>query len=300
MAPRDLFEDFKKSKAALEKVHNDMVKYFDEIVRKLSDKGTADIAEELRYKTSPVQASPEEIRVMAQTAAMADVYLEFDALAELLYTAKEKKEVTDLFDQKPALILVGQINCGKSSIINELLGCKVIPTSDQPSTARIVRVCYAEEPYCRLVDKDGKTLEEIKMMCKEGNRIPREKIELGPNDRDDPRRVGAIVETGINIEFLKCGITIMDSPGINESEALDNLVKEQLENPLAFVIYVVDGHNLFTKQVRFSLSTRSIPRLVTNQLFNQYSSIGYKPPPRSKSACGYKSRGVQIRWDTGL
>ena len=264
MAPRDLFEDFKKSKAALEKVHNDMVKYFDEIVRKLSDKGTADIAEELRYKTSPVQASPEEIRVMAQTAAMADVYLEFDALAELLYTAKEKKEVTDLFDQKPALILVGQINCGKSSIINELLGCKVIPTSDQPSTARIVRVCYAEEPYCRLVDKDGKTLEEIKMMCKEGNRIPREKIELGPNDRDDPRRVGAIVETGINIEFLKCGITIIDSPGINESEALDNLVKEQLENPLAFVIYVVDGHNLFTKQVRFSLSTRSIPRLVTN------------------------------------
>ena len=279
MAPRDLFEDFKKSKAALEKVHNDMVKYFDQIVRKLSDKGTADIAEELRYKTSPVQASPEEIRVMAQTAAMADVYLEFDALAELLYTAKEKKEVTDLFDQKPALIFVGQINCGKSSIINELLGCKVIPTSDQPSTARIVRVCYAEEPYCRLVDKDGKTLEEIKMMGKEGNRIPREKIELGPNDRDDPRRVGAIVETGINIEFLKCGITIIDSPGINESEALDNLVKEQLENPLAFVIYVVDGHNLFTKQVRFSLSTRSIPRLVTNQLFNQYSSIGYKPPP---------------------
>ena len=272
MAPRDLFEDFKESKAALEKVHYDMVKYFDEIVRKLSDKGTADIAEELRYKASAVQASPEEIRVMAQTAAMADVHLEFDdALAELLYTAKEKKEVTDLFDQEPALIFVGQINCGKSSIINELLGCKALPTSDQPSTARIVRVCYAEEPYCRLVDKDGKTLEEIKMMGKEGNRIPREKIELGPNDRDDPRRVGAIVETGINIEFLKCGITIIDSPGINESEALDNLVKEQLENPLAFVIYVVDGHNLFTKQVRFFVVNTIDSSIGYN------SSIGYKP-----------------------
>ena len=279
MAPRDLFEDFKKSKAALEKVHNDMVKYFDEIVRKLSDKGTADIAEELRYKTSPVQASPEEIRVMAQTAAMADVYLEFDALAELLYTAKEKKEVTDLFDQEPALIFVGQTNCGKSSIINELLGCKALPTSDQPSTARIVRVCHAEEPYCRLVDIDGKTLEEIKMKGKNGNIIPRKKIELKSEDRGDPSKVGAIVETGLNIEFLKCGVTIIDSPGRNENKALDNLVKEQLENPLAFVIYVVDGHNLFTKQVRFSLSTRSIPRLVTNQLFNQYSSIGYKPPP---------------------
>ena len=279
MVPRDLFEDFKKSKAALEKVHYDMVKYFDEIVRKLSDKDTADVAEELRYKTSPVQASPEEIRVMAQTAAMADVYLEFDALAELLYTAKEKKEVTDLFDQEPALIFVGQTNCGKSSIINELLGCKALPTSDRPSTARIVRVCHAEEPYCRLVDIDGKTLEEIKMKGKNGNTIPRKKIELKSEDRGDPSKVGAIVETGLNIEFLKCGVTIIDSPGRNENKALDNLVKEQLENPLAFVIYVVDGHNLFTKQVRFSLSTRSIPRLVTNQLFNQYSSIGYKPPP---------------------
>ena len=60
----------------------------------------------------------------------------------------------------------------------------------------------------------------------------------------------ATVETGLNIEFLKAGVSVIDSPGRNENEALDNLVKEKLENPLAFVIYVVDGHNLFTKQVR--------------------------------------------------
>ena len=252
MALQDVFEDFKKSKAVLKKVHHDTVKYFDEIVRKLSDKGTAEIVEELRYKTSPVQASPDEVQAMAQTITRADGHLEFDyALAELLYTAKEKKEVTDLFDQEPALIFVGQTNCGKSSIINELLGCKALPTSDQPSTARIVRVCHAEEPYCRLVDTHGKTLEEIKMKGKDGNRIPRKKIELKPKDRGDPSKVGAIVETGLNIEFLKCGVTIIDSPGRNENKALDNLVKEQLENPLAFVIYVVDGHDLFTKQVRF-------------------------------------------------
>lgn len=251
MALQEVFEDFKKSKALLEKVHHDTEKYFDEIVRKLSSKGTADIAEELRYKTAPVQASPEEVRVMAQTVAMADVHLEFDnTLAEMLYTAKEKKEVTDLFDQEPALIFVGQTNCGKSSIINELLGCKALPTSDQPSTARIVRVCHAEKPYCRLVDTNGKTLEEIKMTGKDGNSIPRKKIELKPKDRNDPTKVGAIVESGINIDFLKCGVTIIDSPGRNENEALDNLVKKQLENPLAFVIYVVDGHDLFTKQDR--------------------------------------------------
>ena len=81
------------------------------------------------------------------------------------------------------------------------------------------------------------------------NKIPRKKIELSRKDREDSTKVEAIIETGLDIEFLKSGVTVIDSPGRNENEALDNLVKEQLKNPLAFVIYVVDGRNLFTKQV---------------------------------------------------
>ena len=80
-------------------------------------------------------------------------------------------------------------------------------------------------------------------------RIPRRKIELNQKDREDATKVEATVETGLNLEFLKSGVSVIDSPGRNENAALDNLVKEKLENPLAFVIYVVDGHNLFTKQV---------------------------------------------------
>ena len=251
MPLKDVFDDFRKSKATLEKIHNDTVKYFTEIVRKLSNPKDAAIAEELRYVGSP-STSPDEVKVMAQTAAMANIHLEFDAnLAELLYTSQEKEKVTSLFSQEPALIFVGQTNCGKSSIINELLGCKALPTSDRPSTARIVRVSYAEEPFCRLVDKDGRPLEEIAL--KGNNKIPRKKIELRQKDREDASKVDATVETGLNIDFLKSGVTIVDSPGRNENEALDNLVKEKLENPLAFVIYVVDGHNLFTRQVRMYL-----------------------------------------------
>ena len=250
MPLKDVFDDFRRSKATLEKIHSDTVQYFTEIARKLSNSRDAALAEELGYAGSP-PTSPNEVRVMTQTAAITDIGLEFNTnLAELLYTPQEKKEVTSLFSQEPALIFVGQTNCGKSSIINELLGCKALPTSDQPSTARIVRVSYAEEPFCRLVDKDGRTLEEITLKGK--NKIPRRRIELNQKDRGDASKVEAAVETGLNIDFLQSGVTIIDSPGWNENEALDNLVKEKLENPLAFVIYVVDGHNLFTKQVRIS------------------------------------------------
>ena len=258
MPLKDVFDDFRKSKATLEKIHHDTVQYFTGIARKLSNPRDAAIAAELSYAGSP-PTSPDEVKAMALTAAIADIDLDFDwNLADLLYTPQEKKEVTSLFsqDQEPALIFVGQTNCGKSSIINELLGCKALPTSDQPSTARIVRVAYAEEPFCRLVAKDGRTLEEIPLKGK--NKIPRRKIELNQKDRGDASKVEATVETGLNIDFLKSGVTIIDSPGRNENKALDNLVKEKLENPLAFVIYVVDGHNLFTKQVRIEIIAISL------------------------------------------
>ena len=224
MALQDVFEDFRKSKVLLQKIHNNTLKYFDQIVQRLSNPRDAVIAEELGYTTSAEPASPDEVRVMVQTVTMADDHFKFDStLAELLYTAKERKEVTDLFSQEPALIFVGQTNCGKSSIINELLGCNSLPTSDQPSTARIVRISHAEQPFCRLVDRHGNTLQDIKL---KGKKIPRDKIELSPKDREDPTKVEATVETGLNIELLKCGVSIIDSHGINENKALDHLMKK--------------------------------------------------------------------------
>ena len=184
MPLKDVFEDFKKSKATLQKIHNDTIEYFKEIVQNLSDPRAADIAVELTHARCPPSPPPNREATASgihfnlpqgteatvaigdvhynstQTVAVGEIQCEFDfSLAELLYTANEKREVETLFSEEPALIFVGQTNCGKSSIINELLGCKALPTSDQPSTARIVRVSYAEKPFCRLVAKDGRILQ---------------------------------------------------------------------------------------------------------------------------------------------
>ncbi|XP_068731829.1 dual serine/threonine and tyrosine protein kinase-like [Montipora capricornis] len=254
MPLNDVFEEFRNCKATLEKIHQDTIKCFDEIEGKLSSPRDEEIAAELTMATSP-SADP----TLEETVCIGDVRFEFDfRLSELLYTTKEKKEVAALFSEEPALIFVGQTNCGKSSIINEILGCKALPTSEQPSTARIVRVSYSKEPFCYLLGKNGEKLQNIKLKGK--NKIPRSRIELKQQDREDTSKVEATIETGLDIEFLKSGVSVIDSPGRNENEALDNLVKEKLENPLAFVIYVIDGHNLFTKQDREVLSDMTSQR----------------------------------------
>ena len=246
MALKDVFKQFKNSKESLKRIHDDTINCFNDIARTLSHPRDAEIAMELGCVSSTGGAKVKA----GQIAATDNVLLEFDRnLAQELYTAEEREGVVSLFSQEPALVVVGQTNCGKSSIINELLGVKAMPTSDQPSTARMVHVSYAEQPFCHLVDPHGNVLEEINM--KGRNKIPRKKIELRKKDRENPAKVGSRVVAGLANEFLKAGVTIIDSPGRNENDALDKLVQETLDNPLAFVIYVVDGHNLFTKQVRF-------------------------------------------------
>ena len=239
----EAFKEFKKSKEALRRIHDDTIKCFDSILKRLSAPKDEEIRTELgRLSRSPPASPNEDV-----ARAMADVQLSFD-LTDDLYTQDEKAEVERLFLQEPALIVVGQTNCGKSSIINEFLGTKALPTSDRPCTARIVRVTYSEEPFIKLQARDGRVLEEIDLKRK--SRIPRKMIELQQEDRKNPGMVSASLVAGLNIDFLKAGVDIIDSPGKNENEVLDNLVNEQLQNVLPVIIYVVDGHNLFTSQVR--------------------------------------------------
>ena len=246
MPLQEAFEEFRNGKEALQRIHDDTVKCFDRILERLSAPKDEEIRTELSSisRSPPVSTNEDVARAMANVS---NVHLSFD-LTDDLYTWDEKAEVERLFLQEPALIVVGQTNCGKSSIINEFLGTKALPTSDRPCTARIVRVTYSEEPFMKLQARDGRVLEEIDLEGK--SRIPRKMIELQQEDRENTGMVSANLVAGLNIDFLKAGVDIIDSPGKNENEVLDNLVNEQLENVLPVIIYVVDGHNLFTSQVR--------------------------------------------------
>ena len=50
----------------------------------------------------------------------------------------------------------GQVNCGKSSVINELLGKTVCPASQTPSLHRPVKLQYGSIPFVRLLNKASK------------------------------------------------------------------------------------------------------------------------------------------------
>ncbi|XP_013414081.1 dual serine/threonine and tyrosine protein kinase [Lingula anatina] len=157
----------------------------------------------------------------------------------------ERQEVEDVLNLKPCVIFTGQTNCGKSSLINEILQKSVLPANETPCTARLVRLTFSENPYYRIGED-----EEVAMK----GSIPRQVVQLGVDDRRDANEIAKYVTCGIKNGLLKSGLDIIDSPGRNENEELNQLLKNEVER-IPILVYVVDGHNQLTIQDAEDLRT---------------------------------------------
>ena len=143
--------------------------------------------------------------------------------------------------KSPSVFFIGERNCGKSSILNELLRQSSLPVHENPCTARIVRIKYAEKPYATLVGSDGK---EVKTEQLTDKRLPEGLIVVSDQDREDENALNATVEVGLNHKLLRSGIELIDSPGKNESDVLDKVLDDFLQKgTVPLFVYVIDGDN---------------------------------------------------------
>ena len=158
--------------------------------------------------------------------------------------------------KSPSVFFIGERNCGKSSIVNELLRQSSLPVHENPCTARIVRIKYSEKPYASLVGSDGN---EVKREALSGKRLPKELIVVSDEDRHDENALNAIVEVGLNHKLLRSGIELIDSPGKSESDVLDKVLDDFLQRgTVPLFVYVIDGNNNLTKAVSLSSQVKYI------------------------------------------
>lgn len=160
----------------------------------------------------------------------------------------KQEDVKRELEKSPSVFFIGEKNCGKSSIINELLKQSSLPVHENPCTARIVRIKYAEESYARLVDSEGK---EIKRELFQGKHLPEGLIVVSDEDRENDKALEAIVEVGLNHKLLRSGVELIDSPGKNESDALDTVLNDFLQRgSVPLFVYVINGDTRLTCSVR--------------------------------------------------
>ena len=159
-------------------------------------------------------------------------------------------EVERELRKSPSVFFIGERNCGKSSIINELLRQSSLPVHENPCTARIVRIKYSDEPYAVLLRSDGV---EVGRKAPTRGRIPVELIVVSDQDRENENALDATVEVGLKHELLGSGIELIDSPGKGESDVLDTVLNEYLEEgSVPLFVYVIDGNERLRNSVSLS------------------------------------------------
>jgi predicted GTPase len=130
------------------------------------------------------------------------------------------------------VLCVGDFSSGKSTFINNFfIGKSVLPTNVTTTTAKLTILKYGEEERIRLIKKDGSSQEvTVTPDTSLKEYVARDGSQLNEIEK---------VEVYINSEFLKEGVIIVDSPGLNDPETERMKVTLDYVNNADSVLYLL-------------------------------------------------------------
>lgn len=112
-----------------------------------------------------------------------------------------------LENKKITIAVIGQFKRGKTTLINTILGRPLLPVGIVPITAAITRIEYAEDAGDHATVYFNNGLSEA---------VPAEDLHayISEQENHDNERGVAEVELLTDAEFLKNGLTLVDTPGV--------------------------------------------------------------------------------------
>lgn len=200
----------------------------------MPDTGTSSLADMMMRGVEKAEAEADgSIRGLAQVAAALDMR---ETEARLSETAHQLR--SDTFN----LMVMGRFKNGKSTLLNALLGGTTAPVDlggqlgpmvvdDLPATATLTGVIYADQPYIKVWDFDG-TSEEWPL-----DRYLRDST-LDVDQLENVRRFQHVreFEMGFPARLCQAGVTIYDSPGLDEHDDRTKVTQDAVRRCDAVVL----------------------------------------------------------------
>ncbi|KAL3853546.1 hypothetical protein ACJMK2_017081 [Sinanodonta woodiana] len=168
------------------------------------------------------------------------------------------KDIDKQFQDRPeelsknecTILIAGETNAGKSTLINLLLGCDLMPTSRFPCTATLCEIRSDKSGvkeatvYYRTVQLDGET-ESLKAPerlniseSKNQELLKKYLTEVDDNGECPVERIEVVWP----FPMLEDGIVIVDTPGIGGTSSMLKYISKYLEKPFGS-IYVINNRN---------------------------------------------------------
>jgi len=119
--------------------------------------------------------------------------------------SKIDTEIQKLTEERFHLVVLGQFKRGKTTLINAILGERLLPTAIVPLTSVLTLIRYGKEKYIEVVFQDQKRLT-----------VDSSELENYITERGNPNNEKNVryVEIKYPSEFLRGGIVLIDTPGI--------------------------------------------------------------------------------------
>ncbi|MFK8182104.1 MAG: dynamin family protein [Phormidesmis sp.] len=162
-----------------------------------------------------------------------------------------KKTATDLAEGTYRLMVMGDMKRGKSTLLNALLGENLLPSDVNPCTALLTVLRYGDSKRVILHFKDSNRAPEtvsIETFRQTYVIDPTESKRLAEQGTEAfPHMSHVVVE--YPLALLKQGIELVDTPGLNDTEARNDLVLSYL-NDCHAILFVLEATQPFTLDER--------------------------------------------------
>jgi small GTP-binding protein len=162
--------------------------------------------------------------------------------------AEKLRELARKNEEKLAhLVFCGHFSAGKSSLINRLCGTDLLPTSPIPTSANVVTIRNGE-PGARVFRRGGEApneqaarweeveLDRLAALCKDGENIE-------------------AVEIRYPVQWLGAEAALLDTPGIDSTDAAHRMATESALHLADVVFYVMD-YNHVQSETNFAFTKR--------------------------------------------
>ena len=199
-------------------------------------------------------------------------------LKESLVQLKEMKQ--KIQNHRFAVGIMGEFKRGKSTVINALLGKKIVPVDPLPCSATLNRIMWATTPSAEIIFKEGMGPDG-----KEKITVPIEEMESYVTKlTDESSKQSDAVEEAIvyyPVPFCQNGVEIIDTPGLNDDDRMQK-VAEKVIPKLDAIIMVITPDSPFSMSeadfVRNKVMTSDLGRIIF--VVNKIDTIDEEDRPR--------------------
>jgi len=191
--------------------------------------------------------------------------------------------VRRLMEDAYTVLVLGEVNRGKSTFINALIGRDILPTDVRVCTSRVFRVVHGASDAYRLRFEDGST-RTITL-----NDLPRygsQAFELDEVNRGLDQAIRWI-EIETDVRFLPDGVVLLDTPGLGSMFASHAQIVQRLLPLSDAAIFVLDSDNPITRlelDVLEQILTVTPSVFFIQTKFDQHNDVTWKEQRRRNEA----------------